>query len=328
MVELPELRTKTSTEAQATLIKLGLVADLQNVETDQQPPNEVVDMSPKPGPVPQNSTVTLKIAIAPTTVAVPDVVGKTQANATSILQAAGLNVTVGPSQASLTVPSGKCHLAEPVCGHRGGAQHHGHDYGFDWPRCRANDKPVTSGSVILARFLRVLALFVPAFGPCRRRRGAFRTATARHRVAADFSKSRECLALPRCLIRHHDATAHSTRPARLRGSAPRGRPVHARRLPRWVQARSCRPRVPTTGTCGRRSATSSAAARTSGRRSPSRRTRDLAARTTRRSFPSPRPWRCSTSPCSSTTTCSITTRCGAESQTSRALAGPSFATPG
>jgi eukaryotic-like serine/threonine-protein kinase len=116
LVELPELRTQTSTEAQATLIKLGLVADLQNVETDQQDPNTVYDMSPKPGPVPQGSTVTLKIAIAPTTVAVPDVVGKTQANATSILQAAGLNVTVGPSQASLTVPSGKVISQNPSAG--------------------------------------------------------------------------------------------------------------------------------------------------------------------------------------------------------------------
>jgi serine/threonine-protein kinase len=115
MVDLPELRTQTSTEAQQTLIKLGLVADLQNVETDQQDPNTVYDMSPKPGPVPQGSTVTLQIATAPTTVAVPDVVGKTQANATSILQTAGLNVTV-TKQASLTVAAGKVISQNPSAG--------------------------------------------------------------------------------------------------------------------------------------------------------------------------------------------------------------------
>ena len=102
LVDLPELRTKTSADAQAALIQLGLVADLQDVTTDKQAPNTVYDMSPKAGAVPQGSTVTLQIAKAPTTVAVPDVVGKKQSDATSILQAAGLNVAV-TSQASLTV---------------------------------------------------------------------------------------------------------------------------------------------------------------------------------------------------------------------------------
>ena len=115
MVDLPELRTQTSTEAQQTLIKLGLVADLKNVETDQQDPNTVYDMSPKPGPVPQGSTVTLEIATAPTTVAVPDVVGKKQSDATSILQAAGLNVTVS-KQASLTVAAGTVISQNPSAG--------------------------------------------------------------------------------------------------------------------------------------------------------------------------------------------------------------------
>ncbi len=105
-VELPELRTLTSTEAQQILIKLGLVADTQDIETDQGDPNTVYDMSPKPGLVPQGSTVTIQIVKAPTTVAVPDVTGKTQIEATSILQSAGLNVTV-VAQSSPTVPANK-----------------------------------------------------------------------------------------------------------------------------------------------------------------------------------------------------------------------------
>ena len=103
LVDLPELRTKTSAEAQAILIQLGLVADLQDVTTDKQAPNTVYDMNPKAGAVPRGSTVTLQIAKAPTTVAVPDVVGKAQKDATAILQAAGLNVAVTP-KASDAVP--------------------------------------------------------------------------------------------------------------------------------------------------------------------------------------------------------------------------------
>ncbi|NTV39670.1 MAG: Stk1 family PASTA domain-containing Ser/Thr kinase, partial [Demequinaceae bacterium] len=105
-VELPELRTMSSTEAQQTLIKLGLVADVQEVETDQAADGTVYNMDPKPGGlVPQGSTVTIQVARAPTTVAVPDVVGKTQVNATSILQGAGLNVSVA-SASSPTVAAG------------------------------------------------------------------------------------------------------------------------------------------------------------------------------------------------------------------------------
>lgn len=102
-VELPELRKLTTTEAQALLIQLGLVADPQDVETTEANPNTVVEMSPLPGLVPQGSTVKITIAKAPTTVAVPNVAGKTQIEATSILQAAGLGVGVAEAS-SETVP--------------------------------------------------------------------------------------------------------------------------------------------------------------------------------------------------------------------------------
>ncbi len=91
-VDLQELRKLSSTEAQQILIKLGLVVDAQDVETDQADPNTVYDMTPKPGLVPQGSTVTLQIAKAISTVAVPNVIGKTESEATALLQAAGLNV--------------------------------------------------------------------------------------------------------------------------------------------------------------------------------------------------------------------------------------------
>ncbi len=103
-VDLPELRKLSSTEAQQILIKLGLVVDAQDVETDQADPNTVYDMTPKPGLVPQNSTVTILVAKAISTVPVPDVVGKSQIEATSILQGAGLNVTTA-QLSSPTVPA-------------------------------------------------------------------------------------------------------------------------------------------------------------------------------------------------------------------------------
>ena len=93
-VDLPDLRKMTSSEAQTILVTLGLVTDAVELETDQADPNTVYDMSPKPGLIPQGSTVTLTIAKAITTIAVPNVIGKTQSEATSILQAAGLNVSV------------------------------------------------------------------------------------------------------------------------------------------------------------------------------------------------------------------------------------------
>ena len=114
-VQLPELRNLSSTEAQQLLITLGLVADTQDIETSEVNPNTVVEMSPLPGLVAQGSTVTLKIAKAPTTVAVPDVVGKTQVNATSILQGAGLNVAV-VSATSPTVAAGKVISQNPSAG--------------------------------------------------------------------------------------------------------------------------------------------------------------------------------------------------------------------
>ena len=114
-VELPELRNLSSTEAQQLLITLGLVADAQDYETVDFDPNTVIEMSPLPGLVEQGSTVTLKIAKAPTTVAVPDVVGKTQVNGTSSLQGAGLNVTV-TSASSTTVAAGKIISQNPSAG--------------------------------------------------------------------------------------------------------------------------------------------------------------------------------------------------------------------
>jgi len=114
-VELPELRNGTESEAQQILVALGLIVNLQDVETTGANPGTVVEQDPLPGLVNQGTTVTIKVAKAPTTVEVPNVVGKTQAEAQTALSNAGLNVNVS-QEPSLTVPSGKVISQNPSGG--------------------------------------------------------------------------------------------------------------------------------------------------------------------------------------------------------------------
>ena len=114
-VDVPELRNRSAAEAQQELIKLGLLADVQQVETTEYEPGIVFEQSPLPGLVDQGSVVTLKVAKAPTTVAVPNVVGKTINEATALLQGAGLKVQQ-TNASSDTVESGKVISSNPSAG--------------------------------------------------------------------------------------------------------------------------------------------------------------------------------------------------------------------
>ena len=114
-VEVPELRNKSAAEAQQELIKLGLLADVQQVETNEFEPGIVFEQNPLPGLVDQGSVVTLKVAKAPTTVAVPNVVGKTLSEATAALQGVGLKVQQ-TNASSDTVEAGKVISSNPSAG--------------------------------------------------------------------------------------------------------------------------------------------------------------------------------------------------------------------
>ena len=114
-VDVPELRNRSAAEAQQELIKLGLLADVQQVETTEYEPGIVFEQSPLPGLVDQGSVVTLRVAKAPTTVAVPNVVGKTINEATALLQGAGLKVQQ-TNASSDTVESGKVISSNPSAG--------------------------------------------------------------------------------------------------------------------------------------------------------------------------------------------------------------------
>ncbi len=114
-VELPELRGGTESAAQQQLVALGLIVDLQDVETTTVDPGTVVEQDPLPGLVDQGTAVTIKVAKAPTTAEVPNVVGTTQAQANNILTDAGLNTNVS-QQTSNSVPSGQVISQNPSAG--------------------------------------------------------------------------------------------------------------------------------------------------------------------------------------------------------------------
>ncbi len=105
-VELPDVTGGTEDEARATLRELGLIPDVNDVEDDSVAPGTVLSQSPSPGRVPQGSTVQLDVAVAPSTVIVPDVTGLGQAEAERQLGTQGLSFTYGQEQYDDNVPAG------------------------------------------------------------------------------------------------------------------------------------------------------------------------------------------------------------------------------
>ncbi|HEY5514754.1 MAG TPA: PASTA domain-containing protein, partial [Pengzhenrongella sp.] len=96
-VQLPDLVGKTRTEAQGILTTLHLTGSFTNVESADKAPDSVLAQDRPPGLIQQGSTVGLQIAIAPTTVTVPDgLVGQTYDAAAKQLQALGLQASANP----------------------------------------------------------------------------------------------------------------------------------------------------------------------------------------------------------------------------------------
>ncbi|HZL03395.1 MAG TPA: Stk1 family PASTA domain-containing Ser/Thr kinase [Cellulomonas sp.] len=96
-VQLPDLVGKSRTEAQGILTTLHLTGSFTNVESADKTPDSVLAQDRPPGLIQQGSTVGLSIAIAPTTVTVPDgLVGKTYDAAVQQLQALGLQASANP----------------------------------------------------------------------------------------------------------------------------------------------------------------------------------------------------------------------------------------
>jgi len=93
-VQLPDLVGKSRTEAQGILTSLKLTGSFTNVESADKTPDSVLAQDRPAGLIQQGSTVGLQVAIAPTTVTVPDgLVGKKYDEAVAQLQALGLQAS-------------------------------------------------------------------------------------------------------------------------------------------------------------------------------------------------------------------------------------------
>ncbi|WP_082104611.1 Stk1 family PASTA domain-containing Ser/Thr kinase [Demequina soli] len=91
-VELPDLTGLTIDKARKQLGDLSLVPSETYQETTDADPGTVLSQDPASGRIARGSTVSLVVAEAPSTVAVPDVVGKSEAAAKSDITGAGLEV--------------------------------------------------------------------------------------------------------------------------------------------------------------------------------------------------------------------------------------------
>ncbi len=95
LVGVPDLGGKTQDDAVNALTVAGLKADVKQVSSDTVPVGKVINSDPAANTqVPKGSTVIVNVSSGPAQVTVPDVTTKTQADATSILQAAGFSVVV------------------------------------------------------------------------------------------------------------------------------------------------------------------------------------------------------------------------------------------
>jgi serine/threonine-protein kinase len=84
----------TYTQAQAALQAVGLTATQNSESNATVPSGQVISTSPASGaPAPYGSAVTVNISTGPPTTTVPNVIGDTVAQATTLLQAQGLSVS-------------------------------------------------------------------------------------------------------------------------------------------------------------------------------------------------------------------------------------------
>jgi serine/threonine-protein kinase len=102
-VNVPNVAGKDQVEAAQILTDAGLKFQKTNMASSTVPAGSVISTSPAAGTqAPRGSTVNMNVSTGPEQVSVPNVVGKSQADATSILTAAAFDVRVVqvPSSAS------------------------------------------------------------------------------------------------------------------------------------------------------------------------------------------------------------------------------------
>jgi serine/threonine-protein kinase len=116
-VEVPDLAGQPLEAARAQLGELGLVTKVVEQESDDKEVGTVLSTDPGAGEsIRVGETVTLTVASEPKTVTVPDVVGRTEANATGQLEDAGFTVKTATEAVSDPTQNGKVISTDPAAG--------------------------------------------------------------------------------------------------------------------------------------------------------------------------------------------------------------------
>ena len=117
-VNVPDLIGQTHAGAEASILAAGLrVGDVTDLASDTVPADHVMAQNPAANAVvTEGSRVHIVLSSGPATVAVPDVVGLTEAQATTDLLIAGLTAGNVTRQNDSTVPAGYVISQDPISG--------------------------------------------------------------------------------------------------------------------------------------------------------------------------------------------------------------------
>jgi beta-lactam-binding protein with PASTA domain len=117
-VAVPNVVGLTQTAATTAIADANLTLGTVTTATSTTVPKDsVISQSPAAGtPVVQGSVVTLVVSTGPPQVAVPNVVGLTQAAATTAITGAGFTVGTVTTASSMTVPAGRVISQSPTSG--------------------------------------------------------------------------------------------------------------------------------------------------------------------------------------------------------------------
>jgi serine/threonine-protein kinase len=116
-VTVPDVTGKDGTEASQILTQAGLVPNLVPVESDEVDEGLVVSQDPAANTeVAKNSQVTIQVSTGNGALAVPDVAGRSEADARSTLAGMGFTNVQKQEQASDSVPAGNVISTDPAAG--------------------------------------------------------------------------------------------------------------------------------------------------------------------------------------------------------------------
>lgn len=115
MVEVPDVEGFTEAAATKALEDAGFVVVVKRKVNEAVAPGTVIGQDPPAGEqLEKGATVTLTVAKSPNLVTVPSVVGMTESEAGTTIEAAGLSVGTTSTQSSSTVPAGEVISQDPA----------------------------------------------------------------------------------------------------------------------------------------------------------------------------------------------------------------------